>query len=137
MIQRIQTIHLLLSVVLGITALILSLTNATGSLTQTIFAEAEVPRYAYLALLGIGVLLTVWSIFLYKRRMFQYKIVRFGTIAYTLGIITLIASALHKAVVTHFELAPLLPVVCIILNILACRRIRFDENLVRSADRLR
>ena len=139
MIQRIQTIHLLLSVVVGIIAQILNFKASPESVTVVAFAGVESVRYIYIALIGIGVLLALWSIFLYKNRMFQLKVVRFSTIAYALGLITLVTSAVinHKTDASWLDFASLLPVACIIFNLLACRRIRFDERLVRSADSLR
>lgn len=139
MIQRIQTIHLLLSVIIGIVAEILSITAADGNVTVTAFAGVESVRCIYLALIALGILLALWSIFLFNKRMFQFKVVRFSTVAYALGIITLVVSAIlnHRTDASWLDFAPLLPVVCIILNILASRRILFDERLVRSADRLR
>ena len=73
MIQRIQTIHLLLSVVVGIIAQILNFNASPESVTVVAFAGVESVRYIYIALIGIGVLLALWSIFLYKNRMFQLK----------------------------------------------------------------
>ena len=139
MIQRIQTIHILLSFILGAIAVMLALNAAPESIMVKAFAGTDALRCVYLALIGIAVLLALWSIFLYNKRMFQLKVVKFSTVAYALGIITLVVSALviNKADASWLNFAPILPAVCILFNILASRRIRFDENLVRSADRLR
>ena len=61
MIQRIQTIHLLLSVVVGIIAQILNFKASPESVTVVAFAGVESVRYIYIALIGIGVLLALWS----------------------------------------------------------------------------
>ena len=126
MIQRIQTIHLLLSVIAGVVALVLGIS-----------CTAQWVKIAWLCLVGLGVLLAAWSIFLYKNRMRQLSIVNLSTVCYALTGAVLGIASLLRIPVEWGSVAIFLPLVAIILNLLACRRIRFDERLVRSADRLR
>ena len=126
MIQRIQTIHLLLSVIAGIVAIVIGITTT-----------AQWLKIAWPCLVGLGVLLAAWSIFLYKTRMRQLSIVNLSTVCHALTGAVLGIASLTGTVVEWGSVAVILPLVAIVLNLLACRRIRFDERLVRSADRLR
>ena len=126
MIQRIQTIHLLLSVIAGIVAIIIGFSST-----------AQWVKIAWLCLVGLGVLLAAWSIFLYKNRMRQLSIVNLSTVCHALTGVVLGIASLTGTTVEWGSAAIFLPLAAIILNLLACRRIRFDERLVRSADRLR
>ena len=139
MIQRIQTIHLILSALCGIAAVIISL-GASGS-----FISADVlggsmgwGRYAFIACMGIGAALALWSIFMYKNRMRQLKGVKLSGVFYLLSTTLMIINLIVvKECQTWSCIAMYVPVVCILFNYLASRRIKFDERLVRSADRLR
>ena len=126
MIQRIQTIHLLLSVIVGIVALVIGISCATPWV-----------KIAWLALVGLGVLLAAWSIFLFKTRMRQLSIVNLSTVCHALTGVVLGVATLTGTAVEWGSVAIFMPLAAIILNLLAARRIRFDERLVRSADRLR
>ncbi|MBP5628616.1 MAG: DUF4293 family protein [Bacteroidaceae bacterium] len=126
MIQRIQTIHLLLSVIVGIVALVIGISCATPWV-----------KIAWLALVGLGVLLAAWSIFLFKTRMRQLSIVNLSTVCHALTGVVLGVATLTGTAVEWGSVAIFMPLAAIIFNLLACRRIRFDERLVRSADRLR
>ena len=126
MIQRIQTIHLLLSFIAGIVAIVMGFSCAT-----------QWVKIAWLGLVGLGVLLVAWSIFLFKNRMRQLSIVNFSTVCYALTGVVLGIASLTGIAVEWGSVAIFLPLVAIIFNLLAARRIRFDERLVRSADRLR
>ncbi|MBP5361237.1 MAG: DUF4293 domain-containing protein [Bacteroidaceae bacterium] len=139
MIQRIQTIHLLLSVIVGIVAFVLSLNAVPEEIVRASFSgQVEWGRWAYLALIALGVLLAAWSIFLFKTRMRQLRLVNFSIVAYALTYVVVIGCyLLTKSEASWSNIAVNLPIVSIIFNLLACRRIRFDERLVRSADRLR
>ena len=140
MIQRIQTIHLLLSVAIGVVALVLSINAAPGNIVKDAFSpQVGWGRWAYLSLVGLGILLAACSIFMYKTRMRQLRIVNLSTKAYVLAyVLTGVCWLINReTIVLSCSLAILLPAISIIFNLLAARRIRFDERLVRSADRLR
>lgn len=124
MIQRIQTIHLLLSVICSVVAMLL--------------CQMEWGRIAYVGVIALGAVLAAWSIFLYKNRKRQIMIVNLSIAVYVLSYILLaVAVIMEKIDISWFSATVLMPAICIFLNFLAFRRIRFDENLVRSADRLR
>lgn len=83
------------------------------------------------------------SIFLYGNRTRQMKIVRLCTLLQVVVLIGMVAYAfgvkqpmpLGATIKPQFAMA--LPVVNIILLIMANRRIKADDDLVKSADRLR
>ncbi|MBO4486866.1 MAG: DUF4293 domain-containing protein [Bacteroidaceae bacterium] len=126
MIQRIQTLHLIMSVLAGIVALVLGFSCATPWV-----------KISWLCLVGLGTLLILWSIFLYKNRMRQVSVVNLSTLCHALTGVVLGGASLTGTSVEWGRVALFLPLVAIIFNLLAARRIRFDERLVRSADRLR
>lgn len=140
MIQRIQTIHLLLSALCSIVALLLGFSAMSDSVVKTAFVgHMEWGREVYVALIAAGVVLAAWSIFLFKNRIRQIKIVKLSLLAYVLSYAVIAVAAIvnKSSAASWCNEAVLLPVVSIVFNIYALRRIHFDENLVRSADRLR
>ena len=120
MIQRIQTIYLLLATILCIGCLstpIAHLLTIEGTETVDMYnlwlvsAEKEHMFYfcpVLMALLVIATAVTFFDIWLYKRRTLQMRLATFSII-----------------------------LVALILLCLAYRGIRHDEKLVRSLDRLR
>ncbi len=139
MIQRIQTIHLTVSVLLGLLTVILGLTAAEDSVVVSAFGdELAFVRYIFIFLAAAGAIVAAWSIFLFKTRVRQINMVSWSTILYLLAVIALGASYLATGCEAPWtSAAAFMPVVAIVFNLLAQRRIRFDERLVRSADRLR
>ena len=139
MIQRIQTIHLLLSAVCSICALILGFFAPPVSIVKTAFeGSMEWGRIVYVGLIAVGVVLAVWSVFLFRNRICQIKVVKLSILAYLLSYAVIIAAAIvNNSDASWRSEIVLLPVISIVFNLYAWRRIRFDENLVRSADRLR
>ncbi|MCQ2189717.1 MAG: DUF4293 domain-containing protein [Paludibacteraceae bacterium] len=140
MIQRIQTVYLLISVIF--------LTLASFNDTIKFFNAETVDKCSYsvmdfpitMAIEIIILLLTFGSIFLYKNRVLQMRVVGFDTI---LIILNIIAVAAHVAM-ENFEgyrifitWATFLPIVSIVLNLLAIQAIGVDEAKVRSLNRLR
>lgn len=138
MIQRIQTVYLILSILSGLTALVLNLIAGQGTIAVDAFNSMEYLRYAYLGLIVLGVAIASWSIFMYNNRMRQICFVDISTLSLVLGCILIVASYfINKCEASWAEVSIYLPVVSIIFNMLAKSRIKYDENLVRSADRLR
>lgn len=153
MIQRIQTIYLLLATILCIGCLstpIAHLLTIEGTETVDMYnlwlvsAEKEHMFYfcpVLMALLVIATAVTFFDIWLYKRRTLQMRLATFSIIllvcwyiAY--GIISrLLVAELTASWRPHWTAA--LPAAALILLCLAYRGIRHDEKLVRSLDRLR
>lgn len=135
MIQRIQTLHLLAAIIIGVICIIKYLC------TPFLFSEPNVVSFAHyfnIGILFISIALSSWSIFLFKSRPLQMRIVMlsvFFIILYYLTVIVCFFS--HSITEPWSNIWFYLPILCIFFNIMAKKRIKYDENLVRSADRLR
>lgn len=152
MIQRVQTIFLLLSALLMGTMLFVPLAelnnettsyilSAKGVMTMGEQARSVYPTGSVFALLVLTAVLPLATIFLYKKRVLQIRCCVFHSML-ILGFFllfffywNLLRSEL--SVTTTFLFTCAVPVVALVLDYMAIRRIRYDENLVRSADRLR
>ena len=134
MIQRIQTLYLtlvvLLSVVLiyGVQASILGL-GFQGSTGVLVFGEG-----------ALSILLAVGSIFWYRNRQNQFVINRLNLISqlFLLGFFVYRSLNVSGEVATSEKgIGMLIPIFSIVFLVLANRAIKKDEDLVKSADRLR
>jgi hypothetical protein len=134
MIQRIQTLYLtlvvLLSVVLiyGVQISILGL-GFQGSTGVLVFGEGV-----------LSVLLAVGSIFWYRNRQNQFVINRLNLISqlFLLGFFVYRSLNVSGEVATSEKgIGMLIPIFSIVFLVLANRAIKKDEDLVKSADRLR
>lgn len=127
MIQRIQTIYLLVSVV--IVGIITALLN-----------QISTPIEGKFALISIGILAAIFilnlvTILLFKNRKLQLKLL-IGSLLFQVGFVGLMA---YLLLVLHNDLIiPLTTTIAMIIpTILARKAIQADEKLVRSMDRLR
>lgn len=134
MIQRIQTLYLtlvaLLSVVLvyGAQAAILGL-GFQGTVGMLVFGEGV-----------LSTLLAVGSIFWYRNRQNQFVINRLNLISqlFLLGFFVYRSLNVSGEVATSEKgIGMLIPIFSIVFLVLANRAIKKDEDLVKSADRLR
>ena len=136
MIQRIQSIYLLLVALLG--ALLpfwLELwVDATGAV---VFAQNEIA--VSLAFYGSAVLAAL-AIFRFKDRKSQFVLNRLNMILnlFLLGFFVYRSLNLSgEALVSEKGIGMLIPVFSIVFLVLANRAIKKDEDLVKSVDRLR
>lgn len=146
MIQRIQSVFLLLAAASGFGVLASPFATTTASVQgSALFSDSTFnvqDNMGLLILFAVAGALAVASIMLYKNRQLQMKICRFAIIANVLGFILAII-LFWQNLSTMQEVEPkdgvgaYLPVAFLIFGILALRFIRKDENLVRSMDRLR
>ena len=151
MIQRIQTIYLLLAAVALATPIFLPLATATGDqaallatgnnfFADGIYWSKENPAGLAIFALIIGIL---GAIFLYRNRVGQMRLT--GGMAFGVGILMALFAALGminakllpEAVSVQIGVGSIPPLLAIIFLFLAYRAIKKDENLVRSSDRLR
>ena len=157
MIQRIQTLYLLMATVLMLLTLFLPLATIwQGGEDIVIKAfsidvaslEFNLPLPLYMGiLLAIATLLPLVTIFIYKKRLMQIRlcvsaIVLFvgsaGFIAlYCYRVCSLLSEIATGNSIFTLGFASLMPVVSIIPVVLAIRAIAKDEALVRSLDRIR
>lgn len=155
MIQRIQTLYLLLAAICVGATLLTPLANYTDgeslvTLRAFMFADEDgvvVQPALYMGiLLALSALVPFVTIFLFKRRMLQIRLcvaelvllvgsqIMIGIYAYFLG---------YKAVkelpfsAFSIEFWAIMPIVAIIFIVLALRAIFRDELLIRSLNRIR
>lgn len=155
MIQRIQTIYLLLATVAMSLTLFLPLATiwqgGNELVVKAFFLDGEIgfkaPLPIYMGIvLAVATLLPLVTIFLFNNRLTQIRLC-VSEIVLLLGSATFIALYCYRLcdllseVIADINftlgIASLMPVVAIILVSLAIRGIAKDEALVRSLDRIR
>ena len=157
MIQRIQTIFLLLVIILGVAFSFVPVLefasmdafyvmNAYKTVASNDVTTVIAKNMGVGTIQGIVIVLTVVIIFLFKNRQLQIKMAKLNIllIAFQIAAIVMYSDAVKAAinpnveeVVTSFKLGALVPVVSLVLTYLSIHFIKKDEALVKSADRLR
>ncbi|MCK9411221.1 MAG: DUF4293 domain-containing protein [Prolixibacteraceae bacterium] len=154
MIQRIQTLYLLIAALL-VAALIFvpfaELTGKDGALylfnisgiivTSSSNSTTLVNTWPVLVLVCFSLLILITSIFLFKNRIAQIRI-SYVSISLLFGLKALMyyytwSSTNVPTGGLHAKIYSTLPLIAAILVFLAVRNIRKDENLVKSIDRIR
>lgn len=141
MIQRIQTVWLLLAAACGFGMIKVPLFSATlpDTSVRDLIATESLLLYAIVILISVMALATI---FLFKNRPLQLKLSIFGIIA-SIGIITLEVYEIGVFKTTYaitsgtYQWGGLLPIFMLIFFFLAARGIYKDQKLVKSLDRLR
>lgn len=154
MIQRIQTLYLLLIVVLTGLALWLPLADFTvgaDTYTLTAFGLKDAAGVTLQPALYLGIalaaasLLPLVTIFLFKRRLVQIRlcvvelVLLIGAEA-MMGIYFYLCNRYFSGgeFYSHtFKISLIFPLVCLVFDFLALRAVFRDEKLVRSLDRIR
>lgn len=152
MIQRIQTLYLVLALIItGVlfTMDLAQLANETGLFTLTVDGIYSVdetnalvmPAYALMALLITNLLLLFVTIFLYKKRILQIRLCGMG-LALLAGLSGMIfywgkTASKELGAELSFSWAIVLPIIALVLVFLAMKAIGKDEALIRSIDRIR
>ena len=150
MIQRIQTLYLLVVVALGVALIwlpVVQFVTQEDSLQMQLWelnALGGVPIQGIWGLTLTTVLiplLALVDIFLYKKRLLQARLNIF-TVMLCLGYYGVLALYIWLAKMTldaEWYILPWasIPLVCMVLTLMATRRILKDEALVRAADRIR
>jgi hypothetical protein len=136
MIQRIQTLYMLLAFLLvGVLPFFIPLWNT-----------AEGPFYfmqdiTYTAMVGLNVSLLLVSILFYKKRQHQFVLNRLNMIIMLILLGLFVYRSLNvsggTAAVSEKGIGTYLPLISIVLLALANKAIKKDEELVKSVDRLR
>lgn len=149
MIQRIQTVYFIINIILllicissNIGTLIDSEQNISVVSNLSIVTNDTLTSYqpwCMFVLLLIATIVTLVTIFLYKKRMLQIRITVFNSLI-LIGYYALVGIFV-TSVPADYTFTPswvlCLPIVCIILNWLAIRGIGKDEMLVKAYERLR
>jgi hypothetical protein len=137
MIQRIQTIYLFLAfVVTGILPFLFPLwTMSDGK--EYFFMQNQF----YVILLGLSTTISIVSVVSYKKRQNQFVIGRLNIILNLILLGLFVYRSLNVSgetvLVSEKGIGMFLPIVAIVLLVLANKAIKKDEDLVKSADRLR
>ena len=137
MIQRIQTIYLILAfVVTGILPFLFPLWTMTDG-KDYFFMQNQV----YVILLGLSTSLSVLTIVTYKKRQNQFVMGRLNMILNLILLGLFVYRSLNisgeTVLVSEKGIGMFLPIVAIVLLVLANKAIKKDEDLVKSVDRLR
>ncbi len=149
MIQRIQSLWLLLAAIAGVAVARFDLWKATFTKGNVAGADTfnATSNYLVFILLIIGILLSAVCIFLYKNRKLQFRLTVLNLFL-SIGIMILIylkigdsaqklAADGATAIRGSYLIPAFLPVVMIVCLFLAARGIYKDEKLIKSLDRLR
>ena len=149
MIQRIQSVYLLVVSILAIVGMccpvgsIIANTKEISEFTNLYIALSDGTKdyapWALFAILLVIAVLSLGTIFLFKKRMLQIRLTIFSTVMLIGYYMALVATILMLAEGTTFSASwtICLPFAAIILNWLAIRGIGADEALVKAYDRLR
>jgi len=136
MIQRIQTIYLLLSAAVG--GGMIFVFNLWTTIEKTlVFAKDDM---LYFGLFLGSAALSLISIFMYKNRKSQFVLGRLNIILnfILLGLFVYLSLNLSgETLVSEKGIGMFLPIISIVLLALANKAIKKDEDLVKSVDRLR
>ncbi|WP_242087417.1 DUF4293 domain-containing protein [Aestuariivivens sediminis] len=138
MLQRIQTIYLLLAAITSSGLIfVFPLFQITGNEGVWVFAEDQVVTLSMF--LG-SALLSLISIFKYKNRKSQFILGRLNIILNFFLLGFFVYQSLNvsgETLVSKKGIGMLLPIVSIVFLVLANKAIKKDEDLVKSVDRLR
>lgn len=139
MIQRIQSIYLLLAAVAS-TALFVSPFATAPAQPEGVLQDGSFDINDHMGLIILTVLIGIValaSIFLYRNRILQMNLgkLNYVLLAALLGLTGYLFSTISVETTLSFGFA--IPILVFVLVLLANRYILKDEKLVRSADRLR
>lgn len=149
MIQRIQTVYLLVVAILMVVMMSLPVGSFVASdYTATVFnnlslvapdGTADYEPWAMFAILMVSAVVTLGTIFLYKKRMLQIRLTIFNIILLLGYYGTLVTFVFMLKGENSFipSWTVILPLISIILDWLAIRAIGKDEMLVKAYERLR
>ena len=140
MIQRIQTIYLLISTIFLILVSFNDCIKFLNAGDDCVYKYSTMDSPVVMTILIITILLTFGSIFLFNKRVLQMRVVGFATILVLLNIIAFaVFVAMDDCMDYSISItwATFLPIVSVVMNLLAIKAIGIDEAKVRSLNRLR
>lgn len=137
MIQRIQTVYLLIAlVILGALPFVFPLFTMSDGKEFRFMNDSF-----YTVLFGLSTTLTLISIMYFKKRQYQFVLNRLTIILNLILLGLFVYRSLNLSgetiQVSEKGIGMFLPIVAIVFLALANRAIKKDEDLVKSADRLR
>ncbi|MDL2290262.1 DUF4293 domain-containing protein [Paludibacteraceae bacterium OttesenSCG-928-F17] len=157
MIQRIQTVYLLIIVILSACTFFLPVANLYDSANVFLYklnyqglvlSEGDeliilnnLNTWCLKIISGLIPLIALITIFLYKKRVLQIRLSFINMILmlgyYAILFLTVIQGANRMESEWSLNIVAAFPLVCAILNYLAIRAIGKDQALIKSLDRLR
>ncbi|WP_397447385.1 DUF4293 domain-containing protein [Polaribacter sp. R77954] len=143
MIQRIQTIYLLLaSIVSGGLIFVFNLWNTIKEkiFVVNLFSKEEITYKVIPFMFIMSAILSIVTVFLYQNRKLQFVIGRIIILInlFLLGLLIYLSLNLSgETAVSEKGIGMFLPIIVILLIVLANKAIKKDEDLVKSVDRLR
>ena len=149
MIQRIQSVYFLLACILMVVTVFSPLLivdinglqatfNSCGVYTDNI----QFHTWGVITVAGICGLLPLINIFLFKRRKVQIKVANVTSILILFFFVTLFAyfyalSNKFGATFVNVQYGIVLPLVALIFNMMAVQKVKKDESLIKSLNRIR
>ncbi len=156
MLQRIQSVLLAIVVVLGVVFSFIPVLEFSGyestylmnayKTIKILTGEVVAKNMGVGVLQGLVILISVIVIFLFKNRGLQMKLAKLNILLLALQIAAIVfysdtartaIGANAGDVIVSYKFGCIIPVISLILTYLAIRFIKKDDELVRSADRLR
>lgn len=136
MIQRIQTVYLLLATVAAIAFLFIPFGSVTDKGNIILLKGNMHPVFD--VIVGVIITIALIAIFLFKNRKTQALVVLLNIIL-SIGFIGFesLGAYLHQKDNFHFSIGFILPFFILVFNFLAYKSIKHDDALVKSMDRLR
>jgi len=137
MIQRIQTVYLIIAlVILGALPFVFPLFTMSDGKELRFMSDS-----LYTVIFGLSTALTIISILYFKKRQHQFVLNRLTIILNLILLGLFVYRSLNLSgetiAVSEKGIGMFLPIVAIVLLVLANKAIKKDEDLVKSVDRLR
>ncbi len=136
MIQRIQTIYLVVSIII-MAALFAWFPTVIGADGTVIMDRSEPLMFG---LIFVSIALAIISILSFRKRQLQFVLNRLNILSnfVLLGVFVYrLLSLSGETIVSEKGIAVLMPIISIVFLVLANKAIKRDEDLVKSVDRLR
>lgn len=163
MLQRIQSVYLLLAVLCGAVIFLTAFNTFNFQQIEFNFSlfglhqmkgepvlNYSASSYTLVLICSIFLVLNIYSIFLFKNRKKQVKICGLGILVLaSLCVAEFFFANHHQSKIAeilnveiskieiNYGIGTLMPILALLMNFLAIRAIKKDEELVRSADRIR
>ena len=149
MIQRIQTVWLLIASVLAILMFFYPVAELNNEKELMIYSFQSLNLFGIAGFIktgyiiaGLSVLIAFFSftaIFLYKRRTLQMRLCTVISLLDIFLLVLIVVFSVNKAnsPVVSIGLSGILPLIIFILVLMARRAVRRDDLLVKAADRIR
>jgi predicted MFS family arabinose efflux permease len=135
MLQRIQTVWLLLATACGVGALFFPF--YIGEKVNAGLQHVQVKQMLLvMVLVSTASVLSMAAVFLFNKRKMQLQLVLIAAVLLLIGLVSLYLQTRHF-VHGSFTLGSLLPFGALLFNCLAIYNIRKDERLIKSLNRVR